>query len=130
MNDATDATDDAPVSPRRRGRLALPLLGSMIAVAVLFVGVFPTRAILDQRAELADSEQRLRALDVRDAELAERVDALGTDAEIERIAREQYNLVYPGEEGYALLPAPPAPPPVPDTWPFRGLHRALLESAP
>lgn len=41
-----------------------------------------------------------------------------TDAEIERLAREQYNLVRPGEEAYAILPGPAdrptsiAPPPV------------------
>jgi hypothetical protein len=46
-------------------------------------------------------------LDARAAELQE-------DAEIERLAREQYNLVMPGEEAYAMLPAaPPPPPPVP-----------------
>jgi cell division protein FtsB len=34
---------------------------------------------------------------------------LHTDAAIERLAREQYNLVKPGEEAYAILPARPAP---------------------
>ena len=32
-----------------------------------------------------------------------------TDAEVERIAREQYNLVRPGEEAYAILPGPADP---------------------
>ena len=46
------------------------------------------------------------------AALQARVDRLHTDAEIERLAREQHNLVRPGEEAFAVLPAPttePAP---------------------
>ena len=34
--------------------------------------------------------------------------ALDTDAEIERIAREQFDLVRPGEQAFAILPAPAA----------------------
>ena len=34
--------------------------------------------------------------------------ALSTDAEIERLARQWYNLVFPGEEAYAVLPPPAA----------------------
>ena len=33
--------------------------------------------------------------------------------------------MYPGEEAYALLPAPPPTIPVPDAWPFRALGEAL-----
>ena len=108
-----------------RRRFLIPILGSMVAVGGLLVGVFPTRALLDQRAALADADARLAAVDARNQELADRVDALQTDAEIERIAREQYNLVFPGEEAYGLLPAPPTPPAVPDAWPFRDLHAAV-----
>ena len=61
--------------------------------------------------------------------MADRVEALGTDEEIERIAREQYNLVFPGEEAYGILPATPPPPVVPDAWPFRGLAQALAAEA-
>jgi cell division protein FtsB len=114
---------------RRRSRLVLPLLTSLVAVGVLLVGIFPTRAILDQRRELGRAEQALRFVEQRNDDLADRVRALGTDAEIERIAREQYNLGRPGEEVYAILPAPPAPPPVPDAWPFRDLHAAVDPAA-
>jgi cell division protein FtsB len=93
---------------RRRSRVLLPLLGSAVAIAALFVGVFPTRAVLTQRADLDAAESTLATLDAENAALEARIDALGTDAEIERIARQQYNLVYPGEEAYAMLPAPVA----------------------
>jgi hypothetical protein len=108
-----------------RSRFLVPTLGSMLAIGGLLVGVFPTRALLDQRAAIADADARLAAVDARNQELERRVEALGTDAEIERIAREQYNLVFPGEEAYGLLPAPPTPPAVPDAWPFRDLHDAV-----
>ena len=114
---------------RRRSRLVLPVLTSLVAVGILFVGIFPTRAIIEQRRELADAEASLHFIEARNGELEERIDALGTDAEIERIAREQYNLGRPGEEVYAILPAPPAPPAVPEAWPFRGLHDALGSTA-
>ena len=119
---------DQPTPRRRRrsrSRLFIPLLGSLVAIAFLFVGVFPTRALLAQRSDIAAAESTLDHLDDRNAELSARVDALGTDDEIERIAREQYHLVYPGEEAYALLPAPPPTIPVPDAWPFRALGEAL-----
>lgn len=101
-----------------RRRFLVPLLGSMVAIGVLLVGVFPTRAILDQRAAIADAERRLAVVSARNDELEARVEALGTDAEIERLARQQYNLVFPGEEAYGMLPAPPTSPSVPDAWPF------------
>lgn len=110
-------------------RVVLPLLGSMVAMVGLLVGVFPTRALLEQRAELARSERRLEAVEARNEDMEARVEALGTDAEIERIAREQYNLVFPGEEAYGLLPATPPPPVVPDAWPFRNLAAAMRGEA-
>ena len=84
-------------------------LGGVALVALLFLAVFPTRTYLAQRRDLAATERRLSVLSSENRELAQRVDRLNTDAEIERLAREQYNLVRPGEEAYAILP-PPAPP--------------------
>ena len=108
-----------------RSRVLITLVVSIAAVAALFVGVFPTRAFLTQRRDIANAEAELRTIEATNAELEDRVEALGTNAEIERIAREQYNLVFPGEEAYAILPAPPPPMPVPDAWPFRGLRAAV-----
>jgi cell division protein FtsB len=77
-----------------------------VLVAVLALFVFPTRTYLDQRHELAVVSQRMRVLDAQNAQLSQQVDKLHTDAEIERIAREQYHLVKPGEKAFAVLPAP------------------------
>ncbi len=84
-------------------------LGGVALVALLFLAVFPTRTYLAQRRDLAATERRLTVLSRENKELAERVNRLNTDAEIERLAREQYNLVRPGEEAYAILPVPQPP---------------------
>ncbi|MGH9178882.1 MAG: FtsB family cell division protein [Acidimicrobiales bacterium] len=80
---------------------------SVVVIGVLFVAVFPTRTWLAQRRDLEATERKVAVLAAQNASLEARVTRLNTDAEIERLAREQYNLVRPGEEAYAVLPAPP-----------------------
>ena len=116
---------DRPSRAPRRSRLLLRIATSTFIVGILFVGIFPVRAIVEQRAEIAAAQRELAEVEAANDELDDRIDALGTDAEIERLARERHNLGRPGEEVYAILPAPPAPPAVPDAWPFRGLADAV-----
>jgi cell division protein FtsB len=95
-------------------RAAWPLVASVLLVGVLFLFVFPTRTYLHQRDGLDDARHRVQVLSDQNRQLASRVKKLNTDTEIERLAREQYNLVRPGEEAYAILPAPqPTPTTVP-----------------
>ncbi len=77
----------------------------------LLVGVFPTRTYLHQQDQIAAEGVRVQVLAAENDKLASRVEQLHTDAEIERLAREQYNLVRPGEEAYAILPGPADPQP-------------------
>ena len=77
-----------------------------VVVVGLFTFVFPTRTFLAQRASISHAERQLEVLEEQNDELESRAERLRSDAEIERLAREQYNLVRPGEEAYALLPAP------------------------
>ena len=74
--------------------------------AVLAFAVFPTSTYLDQRADTprprsASACSAPRTRPTRSASSGSR-----RVEEIERLAREQYNLVFPGEEAYAVLPAP------------------------
>lgn len=99
---------------RTRAGVAFATLGLL---GVMALAVFPARAYVDQRrlrADLAAEEAGLRA---RNQALEARIAELGTDAEIERLAR-QYNLVKPGEEAYFVeprsTPPDPAPPPAPE----------------
>ncbi len=80
----------------------------MALLGVVALGVFPTQAWLDQRHRRKAMAAQLAALGDRNDTLEQRAAELGTDAEIERLAR-QYNLVRPGEEAYFVLPRPPAP---------------------
>ncbi|HEX9682862.1 MAG TPA: septum formation initiator family protein [Acidimicrobiales bacterium] len=98
-----ERADDLRDAARRFG----PLLATGVLVVVLLVALFPTRAWLDQRAAIDVAGNRLDALTAENEVLAERVSQLQSDDAIERIAREQYNLVRPGEEAYAILPQPP-----------------------
>jgi cell division protein FtsB len=104
-----------PVRGRRIGWLGL--LAATV-LAGLALAVFPIQDLLAQRRDTGALEAELRTLQAENDELAGRVAALQTDAEIERLAREEYNLVYPGEESYAILPVEPEASPVPAPWPF------------
>lgn len=103
---------------KRLGRLLGLLGGGAFVVGLLAVGVFPTQIFLDQRASTAEASERLEVLRDQNEAYEARIERLETDDEIERIAREQYNLVFPGEEAYAVLPAPLPPLELPDVWPF------------
>jgi cell division protein FtsB len=103
---------------RRGGRLLGVLGGSALLLAVLAVAVFPTSTFLDQRASTAEAEQRLAVLRTQNAAYEQRIERLHTVGEIERLAREQYNLVFPGEEAYAVLPEPLPELALPPVWPF------------
>jgi len=86
------------------------LIGALATVGVLFLAVFPARTYLDQHHRRQEVEARIKVTEDRNRALQHRIDTLHTDPEIERLAREQYNLVRPGEEAYAILPSRPAPP--------------------
>jgi cell division protein FtsB len=80
------------------------VLSVLALVGVLVLGAFPARAYLDQlhqRHQLAD---RVQALAHGNSLLAEQVRHLQTDEAVERLARQRYHLVRPGEEAYAILP--------------------------
>jgi cell division protein FtsB len=86
------------------------LLASAVAlVGLLFLFVFPTSTWLNQRRDRREVEAQLSRLTRQNRELEERVRRLHTDAEIERLAREYYNLVRPGDQAFAILPARPVP---------------------
>ena len=91
---------------RRLVRIAAVLL---VLVAVLFLAGFPARTYLDQRNALASTNERLEVLRRSNKALEARSQELHSNEAVERLAREQYNLVRPGEEAYAILPGPVAP---------------------
>lgn len=116
------------VDPRRRRRTwALVVLLTMLGLAL--VAGYPLRTYFSQKGELRDIQSRLAVVQHENGVLADRKQALQSDSEIERLARERYHLVKPGEEVYPILPAPPPPVSVPAVWPFTKLAPKLDSAA-
>ncbi len=106
-------------------RLVRFLVAFLVLLAVLFLAGFPARTYIDQQRALASTSDRLEVLRKGNKALAARRTELHSDAAVERLAREQYNLVRPGEEAYAILPGPAAAaPPKPTVAPAH--HKAFL----
>jgi Septum formation initiator len=72
---------------------------------------------MNQRREYAALQKKLEAVDAANAALEAEIAALQSPEEIERIARDRYNLVKAGDQVLAILPDP-APEPLPAVWPF------------
>jgi cell division protein FtsB len=95
----------------RLPRLVWPLAVAVTVGGMIFVFFLPARALMQQRSDLRATETRLAVLSAQNQRLTARVAELHTDAEIQRLARQQYGLVFPGEEAYAILPSPQPPAP-------------------
>ena len=93
--------DKAPARKQRWGWvMAVVLLG---ALALTVSGILPFRQLISQQHEIERSQEQLTALRNENNALEEDIGMLGTDAEIERLAREQYGLVRPGETAYVVV---------------------------
>ena len=106
-------------------RSVIPLVLVLIVMVVLFYAVLPTRTYMDQRSATAGARAELSALVDENNALRSRLTALSQPEEVERLARSEYNLVYPGEEAYAILPLAPQPVEIPDLWPLNALVTSL-----
>lgn len=83
------------------GALLILLLG-----AAFLTQVVPYGQIVDSRRAVAAAETQLAELLAENAALEADVAALGTDAEIEKLAREKLGYVRPGETAYVVLDPP------------------------
>lgn len=88
-----------PRSGRSAGWLAVLLI---VALAITLAGIFPFRQLLAQQRQVESTEAKLDALVIENERLAEEAELLQTQAEIERVAREELGLVRPGETGYRV----------------------------
>jgi cell division protein FtsB len=80
----------------------------LIALAVaafLFLFVFPTRSYLAQRRQVSNAQHDVDVLRQQNQKLADEAQQLQSTAEVERRARQDYNMAYPGEQVYKVLPA-------------------------
>ena len=109
-SDGTDRDSGAPRyssgQVRRRRAIALrSSVATLVVVGLLFVVVFPVSAWLDQRSMLDQSERRLQTLQRERMRLDRQAALITTPAEVEKIARERFGMVRPGEQAYAAVPA-------------------------
>ena len=86
------------------GRARLAFVGAIVATAIVLFAWFPAGSLLSQRSNLHGTEAELNALHAQDAALAQENKNLSDSGEIGRIAREQYQLVSPGQQAYEVLP--------------------------
>jgi cell division protein FtsB len=86
------------------GRARLGFVGAVVASAIVLFAWFPAGSLLSQRSTLHGTEAQLNALHAEDSALAQENKNLSDAGEIGRIAREQYQLVSPGQQAYEVLP--------------------------
>jgi cell division protein FtsB len=99
----------APTRTERRrtrdiARSRLWLIGAVVVSAAILGAWFPASALYHQRSSLASANTQLHQLVQQDAALAQERKNLTNQAEIDRIAREQYQLVTPGQQAFEVLP--------------------------
>jgi cell division protein FtsB len=86
----------------RRSRFLL--LGGAGLSAVILAAWFPANALYHQHSSLASASAQLTELHRQDQALAQERKRLSDSAEIARIARQQDQLVSPGQQALAVLP--------------------------
>jgi len=87
----------------RRAQVALA--GAIVGAVVALAAWFPGGALLHERAALAATRAQLRQLDLENKALKAERQKLDQPAEIDRLARQQYEMVRPGQTAYEVLPA-------------------------
>ncbi len=90
---------------RRPGLLVVTLLFLLIGAAFL-TQLVPYQQILDSQRQVNAAKAQLSALEEENELLQADVDALHTDAEVEKLAREKLGYVRPGEKAYIVLDPP------------------------
>ena len=90
---------------RRPGAAITTLLFVVIGAAFL-TQVVPYRQIVDSQRQLNAARTELATLESENTRLQADVAALGTDAEIEKLAREKLGYVRPGETAFVVLDPP------------------------
>jgi len=107
------------VRPRYGARRVSGLLAlaGLVAVVITVVGIFPFRQIIADRRSVSLAQDKLAALAAENERLEAQAAVLQTDQEVERLARERFGLVRPGEISFVVVTpegeAAPAPEPEP-----------------
>lgn len=96
----TDPPAAAPTRRGRRGAFVAVLL--LVGLAIVLAGVFPFRQLIAQERLVENTKVKLDALTVENEAIQDQIDGAQSPTELERIAREQYGMVRPGETSYVV----------------------------
>jgi hypothetical protein len=81
------------------------MVAGALTVAVLVAAAwFPAAALYHQHQQLSATSAQLARLRAQDAALGQEEQRLKSPAEVARIARQQYELVAPGQQVYEVVP--------------------------
>ena len=83
---------------------------SLALVAIMFLFVFPTRSYLGQQRQVRDAASLGRGAQGRERGARREARLLKTPVEIERLARVQFNMVFPGEQAFNVVTPAKTPP--------------------
>jgi cell division protein FtsB len=86
---------------RHRLQTVVPI-GLMVVLAVVVTNVFPFRVMLAQESKVELAQEHLATLQSDNALLKNKVAALSTETELERIARKDLGYVREGEIAYVI----------------------------
>lgn len=92
---------DKLAKPQRRTMIGCVFV-VLAVIATMFIYVYPLQAYYQQKDVENKEKSRLELLQEANAKMREERKDLSSDEEIEKIAREQYRLVKPGEEAYIV----------------------------
>ncbi len=93
-----------PLGVALRHHIPLVVMLSLAAAIVVGVAVLPMKTYFEQRELLAQTDQERQQILGEVDQLRSQLAMLQTDAEVERLGRENFDLVKPGEESYRILP--------------------------
>jgi hypothetical protein len=96
---ASQGVEPGPLS--LRGWLVLA--GGLLSGAIILVAWLPIGALLSQRSQLSSASSRLQQLSSEGAALAAASAALRSPTTLDQLAREQYQLVAPGQRLIQVL---------------------------
>jgi cell division protein FtsL len=92
---------------RRPGVLIAALLILLVGAAFL-TQVVPYRQIIESSQQVDAAKEELAGLETENAQLQLDIEALNSDSEIEKLAREKLGYVRPGEKAFVVVEPPDA----------------------
>jgi len=100
------------MEPRRGLGFEGFVLAVVLVLGMAASGIIPFRQVIAYERSVDLAREQRDALIIENVRLAQQVAALETPGEVERLAREQFGLVMPGETALVAVAVPDHGPPV------------------